>query len=122
VQAAGFLLAAGCAVFLVAKAQDGVRTTDALSSPAGVAQAGVENAYYSCLSAQAQKLVLEGESVALTAGSESGAGSALFSAVVGWAHITSDPRDAVVVLGIVPGHGPGSCDGSLVVASPGGAQ
>jgi hypothetical protein len=121
VPAAGLLLAAGCAVLLVAKAQDGVHAIDALSSSASVQQAGAQNAYYNCLSDQAHKLVPTNESVALSTDAETAQGSALFGAIVSWARIVPDAQDASIVLGLVAGHGPGSCGGSVVVATAGRA-
>jgi hypothetical protein len=119
VQAAGVLLAAGCAVLLVAKAEDGVRGTDELSSTASVNGAAAQNAYYDCLSSQAQRLVPSGGTVAISTTSQSADNSTLFSAIVGWADIASDAQHATVVLGLVSRSGPGSCAGSVVVATSG---
>ncbi len=122
VQAAGILLAAGCAVLLVVRADDGVRETDELSSNASVLEAASQNAYYDCLSSQAQKLVPPGGTVAISTGSQSADNSALFSAIVGWADIASEAQQASVVLGLVARGGQGSCAGSVVVATSGVAR
>jgi hypothetical protein len=122
VQAAGLVLAAGCAVLLVVKANDGVRSTDALSSPAGVEQARAQDSYYSCLSTHAMKLVPPGGTVAITTGPENVDDSPLFSAIVGWADIAPDVQHATVVLALTSGSGPGSCDGSVVVAIGGATE
>jgi len=116
-QAAGLLVFASCAVLLVAKAEDGVRATNALSSTASVKLAAAQDAFYSCLSDQAQKLVPTGASVALSTDVASAQSSTLFSAIVSWAHIVPDTPDATVVLELVQGQGPGSCAGSVVVAT-----
>ena len=121
-QAAGLLVAVACGVLLVVKAQDGVRSTNALSSRWSVNQAAAQDSYYNCLSDQAEKLVPTGASVALSTESGSAQSSTLFDAIVGWAHIVADTKDATVVLGLVPGKGPGSCAGSVVVATPRAAQ
>ncbi len=119
VRAAGALLAVGCAVLLVVRAGNGVHDTDSLSSTASIEQSAAQNAYYNCLSSEAQKLVPPGATVAISTGSQSADSASLFSAIVGWAHIASDPQHATVVLGLVAGRGPGSCDGSVVVATSG---
>ena len=121
-RAAGLLLAAGCAVLLVVKADNGVRATNALSSIQSVTQAAAADSYYNCLSDQAKKLVPTGAKVALSSESGSAQSSALFDAVVSWAHIVGDPQDATVVLELISGHGPGSCAGSVVVATPRGTK
>ncbi len=119
VQTVGVLLAAGCAVLLVVRADDGVRKIDELSSTASVTEAASQNAYYDCLSSQAQKLVPTGGTVAISTGSQFADGSALLSAIVGWADIASDAHHATVVLGLVARSGPGSCAGSMVVTTSG---
>ncbi len=120
-QASGLLLATGCAVLLVVKAQDSVREVDSLSSNANIEQAAAQNAFYNCLSDAAHKLVSSGETVALSTDSVTAQGSALFSAIDTWAHIAPDAQHAIVVLGLVPGNGPGSCGGWIVVATAGRA-
>jgi hypothetical protein len=122
VQAAGLVLAAGCAVFLVVEATNGVHTTDALSSPADVEQAAAQDSYYNCLSEHAMKLVPPGATVSVSSASGGIDDSALLSAIVGWADISPDSQSASVVLGLVPGYGAGSCNGVLVVAVAGVSQ
>ncbi len=71
VRAAGALLAVGCAVLLVVRAGNGVHDTDSLSSTASIEQSAAQNAYYNCLSSEAQKLVPPGATVAISTGSQS---------------------------------------------------
>jgi hypothetical protein len=122
VQAAGLVLAAGCAVLLVVEATDGVRTTDALSSPAAVEQAAAQDSYYNCLSEHAMKLVPTGATVAVSALSGGVDDSARLSAIVGWADIAPASQSASVVLALTSGYGAGSCDGVVVVQVGGASQ
>lgn len=122
---------------LVVRAKDGVRTTDSLSSQASISRAAAHNAFYDCLSNQAQKLVPAGASVSVATGTDTSTGASngtstgassanlgleLLSAVVRWAHIAPDASQAKIVLEVQPGSGPEACSGLVVLATLGGAR
>jgi len=114
------LLAAGCAFVIVTRAADGVRTTDSLSSQAYVRKATADYAFYECVSEEARKLFPAGSSVSVATGTSNGV--SLLSAVIPWADVAPDAARASLVLDLVPGHGPGACEGLVVAATPGGAK
>ena len=122
-RAAGLLLAAGCAVLLVVKADNGVRATDALSSIQSV-DAGCRGGLLLQLPERpGQEARSDGRKAwrfRVSRGAHRARHSS--SAVVSWAHIVGDPQDATVVLELIPGQGPGSCAGSVVVATPRGTK
>jgi hypothetical protein len=106
----------------VAKAQDGVRSTDSLSSTQSVHAASAQDAFYACIADQAKGLIPQGASIWIATDPETGQGIVLLNAVVGFADIAPDPQEATVILALQPesGHGP-TCDGQVVVATPGGS-
>jgi hypothetical protein len=67
--------------------------------------------------------VPNGDKVALFVNPISPSGAALYGAVVSWASITEQASQASVVLALETrtSAGPGTCDGDVVVAHPGGA-
>jgi hypothetical protein len=111
-------------VVLVQKAEDGIRSTNSLSSAASVREAAAQVALSDCLSKQAKALVPSGEKVALFVNPVSTSGAALYGAVVSWASITEQTSQASVVLALQTraDTGPGTCDGDVVVSHPGGAR
>jgi hypothetical protein len=117
---AGAFLAVGTGVVLVARATDGVRTTDSLTTHASVEQAAAEDSFYDCVSNQARKLVPAGASVSIATDPSNSEGLSLLAAVVRWADVATDPQTATVVLRLEPGTGKSACSGLVVYATRGG--
>jgi len=119
---AGALLAAGCGAVLVTRANDGVRTTNSLSSQASIDRAAAQNAFYDCLAGQVRGLVPKGASVAIGTDPDTSQGLALLTAVIAWAQVAPDASSASVVLKLATGTGSSSCSGVVVEATSGGAK
>lgn len=119
---AGALLAAGCGAVLVTRANDGVRTTNSLSSKESIDRAATQNAFYDCLGGQVQRLVPKGAAVAIGTDPDTSQGLSLLIAVIPWAQVAPDASSASVVLKLAPGTGQSSCSGVVVQATPGGGK
>jgi shikimate kinase len=113
---AAFAVVVGCAFLLVTKAENGVNTTDRLSSSAARHHAAADNSLYNCLTDEVHKLVGKGTTVAFATDPASPQGTGLFDAAVTWVEVAANPSKAKYELRLVSGKGPGSCSGQVVVA------
>jgi hypothetical protein len=114
---AGALLAVGTGVVLVARAADGVHTTESLTTNASVRQAAAQDSFYDCVSNQVRELVPAGASVWIATDPNNSEGLSLLAAVLRWADVAPDPQTATLLLRLAPGSGKSACSGLVVYAT-----
>lgn len=123
VRLAAAAVAVVAGVSLVVQAVRSSSTVSGQSAPVVVHDAALDNAFYDCLDRQAHSVVRPGESVTLSTSNLADV-ITLIKGVGSWVTVADPPSSAQVVLTLRTGHpGPGTCLGTVVVATstgPGG--
>ena len=113
---AGLALATAALAGLLTKAVHGGETVEALHGRTTVRQAEEDDAYYRCLDLQARSLVSPGRPV-LVEGPDLGSYVTLLKAVGSWVTFAERHSPAAVALSLRSRRGPGTCRGTVVVAT-----
>lgn len=113
-RAVALLLVAGCAVLLVEKSADGVRSTNSLSSQTSIDRATSTDEFYNCIANQVKQLIGEKTTVRFVGGPSSSQAQTLIGAAGSWFTVARSSAEPAETLGLEVAKGNVRCSGLVV--------